>query len=92
MKKHFLIVIIFLSLASQIFPQGWFWQNPIPQGNRLQDLYTFSLNTAIAVGDAGTVIKTTDGGESWTSQTSGVGNRLTSVHFSDNNGGWGIGE
>ena len=92
MKKIAVIIFLCLYPTYQFLPQeGWFWQNPLPQGNNLRDLYTFSLNTAIAVGDAGTIIKTTNGGESWFSQTSGIGNRLTSVHFSDNNAGWAVG-
>ena len=44
------------------------WQNPLPQGNALQatDFVTDSLGWA--VGDNGTVIKTADGGYTWTQQ------------------------
>ncbi len=41
------------------------WQNPLPQGNGLHDVFTFSRDTAIAVGSPGTIIKTTDGGNNW---------------------------
>ena len=68
MKKLFFVgsVLLFVWLFPQVvFGQGWEWQNPLPQGNTLRDVQLFSANTAIAVGDAGTVMKTTDGGESW---------------------------
>lgn len=43
---------------------NWSWQNPFPQGNRLNDIHIFDINTAIAVGSAETVMKTTNGGTS----------------------------
>jgi photosystem II stability/assembly factor-like uncharacterized protein len=46
--------------------EGWFWQNPLPQGNNLSEIFIISHNSAIAVGELGTIIKTTDGGTDWT--------------------------
>ncbi len=44
------------------------WQNPAPQGNPLSAVDFVSDSIGWAVGDNGTVIKTTDGGVSWTQQ------------------------
>ena len=63
MKKTsflFLSLFIIVDLHAQ-----WFWQNPLPQGQTLKDEHVFDENTAIAVGEAGTIIKTTDKGISW---------------------------
>lgn len=84
----FLFIILY---SSTIYSQGWFWQNPLPQGNYLSDIHVFDENTAISVGAKGTMIKTTDGGTSWNSQTSGTTEWLISVHFTDNNNGWAVG-
>jgi hypothetical protein len=36
MRKLYFIAIIYLSLTSTTSSQeGWFWQNPLPQGNFL---------------------------------------------------------
>jgi photosystem II stability/assembly factor-like uncharacterized protein len=53
---------------------GWFWGNPQPQGNTLRavDLHG---SFGIAVGDFGTLLRTEDGGRSWTAVRSG--NRYT---------------
>ena len=92
MKNLLLLFVAFFLLQPTTFAQeGWFWQNPLPQGNNLQDIYVFDENTAIAVGNVGTVIKTTDGGTNWNSQTSGTTEGLRSVHFTDNNTGWAVG-
>ncbi len=80
------ILFIFLFTSSNY--SQWFWQNPLPRGNPLYHVHVFNSNTAIAVGAIGTVIKTTDGGTSWNSQTSGTTVLLESVHFTDNNTGW----
>ncbi len=37
--------------------------------------------TGYAVGDNGTILKTTDGGANWTAQTSGTTNNFFSVSF-----------
>ena len=88
---------IFLSLfvlSQTIFAQsGWFWQNPLPQGNELNDIYTFDGHSAVFVGDAGTVLKTTNGGLDWAVQhpIEGTTERLKSVFFIDSNTGWAVG-
>jgi photosystem II stability/assembly factor-like uncharacterized protein len=68
-------------------PSGWFWQNPLPQGNPLNDVAFADANTATAVGYLGTVLRTTDGGATWVSQTSGTTNPLYDVSFTDANTG-----
>ena len=39
-----------------------------------------------------TILTTTNGGENWNSQSSGTVNGLTSVHFTDNQIGWAVGD
>ena len=60
------IVCLSISLKAQ---NPWQWQNPLPQGNTLNDIIVIGQNSAIAVGQAGTVMKTTDGGNSWKIRT-----------------------
>jgi len=78
-----LILIQFTTLAQE----GWFLQNPLPQGNTLYSVYFTDSNTGWAVGDFGAILKTTDGGTSWTLQSSGTTNDLESVYFTDSNTG-----
>lgn len=47
--------------------------------------------TAFAVGDRGTILKTTDGGTSWKKQSSGVRTRLQRVQFLDGSNGYVLG-
>jgi photosystem II stability/assembly factor-like uncharacterized protein len=51
----------------------WYWQNPLPQGNYLYDVQFPTATTGWAIGERGTVLKSTDGGVSWTAQQAGTG-------------------
>ncbi len=66
---------------------GWFWQNPLPQGNPLNRVSFVDANTGTAVGDFGTILRTTDGGATWTPQTSGTTNSLRGLSFVNANTG-----
>jgi len=74
-KQFFLLslVIIHLIFISEIKAQGgWFWQNPLPPGNTLQGVSFSDANNGTAVGNYGTIVRTTDGGNSWIVQKSGT--------------------
>src|SRR3990167_10724532 len=60
-------IIIFITIFSRILQaQGWQWQNPLPQGNTLSSIIYVNENTIWAsVWGGGSLIKSTDGGESW---------------------------
>ncbi len=70
----------------------WHWQNPWPQGNRLLAVDFVDASTGWAVGQSGTIIRTSDGGATWTGQVSGTTWDLTGVSFADTQHGWVIGE
>ena len=79
---------------SFISNSNWFWQNPFPQGNVLSDVFVFNQDTAIAVGGAGAIVKTIDGGLNWQSVNLSVGHgtNLYSVYFVDLKTGWAVGD
>ena len=55
-------------------------------------VFLTDATTGIAVGNTGTILRTTDGGTTWTPQTSGTTNNLTCVYFSDVNNGTIVGD
>ena len=67
---------------------GWCWQNPLPQGNRITDYAWLDANRGWAVGEAGTILRTQNGGRNWSAQISGVSLDLQKVSFVDDNVGW----
>jgi photosystem II stability/assembly factor-like uncharacterized protein len=89
MKAAFYLLII---LNTTILPQqGWFHQNPLPTGSQLNDLSFIDSDIGWAVGDAGTILKTTNGGESWIRQISDTKANLNGVSFTDEYNGTAVG-
>jgi len=60
LKVSFLFFILSITISAQ-----WFWQNPLPQGNTLNDISFCNENTGICVGNTGTIMKTINGGIDW---------------------------
>ncbi|KXK48839.1 MAG: hypothetical protein UZ05_CHB002001973 [Chlorobi bacterium OLB5] len=66
MKKSFIFSFLLILSAANIFSQsGWFWQNPLPQGNDIYDVKIINNNTALAVCEDGILLKTTNSGVNW---------------------------
>ncbi|HZV13282.1 MAG TPA: YCF48-related protein, partial [Candidatus Kapabacteria bacterium] len=78
--KRIAVSLLFFTIAVSLHAQVWTWQHPKPQGNNLNGVafYTDTKN-GYAVGDNGTILKTTDGGTTWVAQNSGTNNDLLTV-------------
>lgn len=88
-SKSFLRVIylfVFSTIFNPLFAQGdWHWLNPLPQGNDLNGVSFVDDNLGLAVGNAGMILKTTDGGQSWTILESNTREDLLAVSYVDAN-------
>jgi photosystem II stability/assembly factor-like uncharacterized protein len=62
-------IAIMRSAANTFAQQGWYWQNPLPQGNRLRSVIFTNAKTGTAVGARGTILRTTDGSVTWMEQS-----------------------
>jgi len=61
----------------------WVWQNPLRR-EMIFAVPPLSMQTpATVVGYYGTIVRTTDGGNSWTIQPSGTTQNLWAVSFAD---------
>lgn len=58
---------------------GWCWQRPLPQGNPVLDISLSPSGHGWAVGEAGTILRTTDGGATWSRQVAPVTDDLVRV-------------
>lgn len=79
-----LIVLVIALLNSFSYSQltdNWKWLNPGPQGNNLYSVDFADNNTGYACGNYGTLLKSTNAGQSWYQLNSGTGKRLHSVDF-----------
>src|SRR6266849_1479434 len=79
------------SMSVSLAQSGWFWQNPLPQGNSLNAVAVLDSDTVTVAGAAGTIVRTTDGGATWTQQTSGTNSWLYGVSLVDANIGTAVG-
>lgn len=77
-----------LLLCGIAFAEPWQWLNPLPQGNTLHDVVFPTASDGWAVGDAGTILHTGDGGTTWEAQSSGTFYSLRRVAFRDSLTGW----
>ncbi len=79
--------------ASSSFAQsGWFDQNPQPTVNDLRAVAASDPSTVVAVGRNGTILRTTDGGATWTPQSGGTTNNLLGVACPNADTGTAVGE
>jgi photosystem II stability/assembly factor-like uncharacterized protein len=66
----------------------WLWQNPIPQGNLLNSVFFVDPQLGYAVGEKGTIIKTTDGGIHWQVLDCEPQGDFRDIWFTDPLNGW----
>src|ERR1035437_9295042 len=71
--------------------QTWKWSNPLPTGNTIWSCCFIDANTGIIAGDNGSILKTSDGGQTWISRQSGTSSTLRNINFVDANTGFAVG-
>jgi photosystem II stability/assembly factor-like uncharacterized protein len=72
----------FGSASVNVAQSGWSWGNPSPQGNTLGQI-DFVDGRGYAAGDQGTVLRTDDGGRTWTGLSTGTAASLTRLQVLD---------
>lgn len=87
MKKIILTLIIILSFSNAYSIDGWIgYQTPISE--QASNIYFVNSMTGWAVFASGKIIKSTDGGITWTIQFSNSNYKLNLLSFIDENTGW----
>ncbi len=90
-KPKLLCFLLFLMMYQISFSQtGWFTQSS-GTSEHLQSVCFVNDMTGWAVGYAGKILKTTNGGTNWFTQTSPTANPLQSVFFVSTTLGWAVG-
>lgn len=79
--RNILLAISLVLISGTSFSQTWQWSNPNPTSNELRSCYFVDENIGYTVGEAGLIMKTSDGGISWRSLNSGTKAWLRSVFF-----------
>jgi photosystem II stability/assembly factor-like uncharacterized protein len=90
------LVVLFIGTYTQIGygQSGWLWSNPQPSRNILHGLsFTNGTNnTGVAVGEFGTILRTTDGGINWLPVFSGTDKHFRDVYFAGSERGFAVGD
>ncbi len=84
-------LLMILMLNTAVFgqlPDNWKWLNPNPQGNSLFAIDFPDNNIGYSVGAFGTIIKTSDAGNSWDQLNSNTQLTLLSVDFINSDEGY----
>jgi len=85
--KTLVTFFIILALSFSTVNAQWFEVSTIPNQS-LYSVYFLNQNLGWACGSNATIIKTTDGGISWITQSSPTINHFEKVKFVDENNGW----
>lgn len=89
MRKIFFFGFLIFILVSA---QEWEWLHPSPTGVNLKGVWFFNQEVGIVCGEAGTILKTTDGGETWQKISSPTFRNLNDIHFINENKGFIVGD
>jgi hypothetical protein len=91
MRPKFMLLSCCILLAlsfSGIHAQNWQWQYPALTGNPLNDIAFADSLVGCAVGDVGTILHTSDGGQNWQMISTGFADDLHVVVFTSAQRGW----
>jgi len=89
-KYFFFVLLIFFPVPNIVGQDGWFWQNPLPQGNSLLDVRMLGPNIIAAAGGTGTFMKSSDSGDTWNinHKVNGLDTPFDALFFLDSLTGW----
>ena len=91
-----ILLIIINNSYSQYSAEGgqasWYWQQPYPSGNQLNAVDFADSQTGYSVGNLGTILKTTNGGEVWNVLNVNTKAQLLDVKFINQNTGFAVGD
>jgi photosystem II stability/assembly factor-like uncharacterized protein len=91
MKKcsyYFFFSLLFLYTLNLAQSSNWELQSPPFTSANLTDVLTFGDNNILSFGDGGKIIKSNDGGNSWSSVTTPISDKINNAFFIDQNTGW----
>ncbi|MBK6506497.1 MAG: T9SS type A sorting domain-containing protein [Ignavibacteria bacterium] len=92
MKNYFkgsvgilILAVTLLYVQTSHAQSNWFWQQPLPAGNSLKDVKFVNHQTGYAVGDVGTIVKSTNGGSNWFTLNNPKKSQLWGIDFAPGN-------
>ena len=94
-RSPLLTLLVLVVLGGQASPQStspFKWVSPFPQGTTLNRVYFLNESQGWIVGNFGTILRTTDGGATWSNVQSGAEFDLHAIAFASEKDGWIVGD
>ncbi len=91
-KVAYCTILLFIVNITIFSQETWTWSYPAPQGNNLNSVSWVSGSIFVAVGDYGTILRTTNDGTDWSVISSGTTTKLNKVHFCSAETGFSVGQ
>lgn len=94
MARRLISILLVLALCFCLLPArqaGWYVPGTSPTMQKLKDVKVLDANTVVAVGENGSIVRTTNGGTTWTLAASGTSVTLTALQFANATTGWAVG-
>ncbi len=88
--KRFFPLILFIIAFTELYPQGEWIKLNSPTSLKIEKLFCVDSLNCWAAGDSGLIIHTSNGGNDWTVQNSGVPNLIQDIFFLNHNLGWAV--
>ncbi|RLD35560.1 MAG: hypothetical protein DRI83_06700 [Bacteroidetes bacterium] len=86
---HQIFILALLAISPLLsFSQGTWEVHDVPTSQHLRSVFFTDSMYGWAVGDTGTIIHTSDGGENWLVQDAGTDNNIVNVFFLNRQVGW----
>jgi len=90
-RYAFILAVAILTTSHVSAQSDWEWLNPLPQGNDLLSVWFVNPSVGWTVGTGGMILKTTDGGATWSIQRSNTTSALRGVRFLNEQTGFACG-
>lgn len=90
MRLKTTVIAFTIIISSNLFAQGEWIKLNSPTSLKIEKLFCIDSLNSWAAGDSGLIIHTSNGGQNWTIQNSGVSEKIQDIYFLDNNYGWSV--
>ena len=88
--KRFIPFFLFIIAYFNSYPQGEWTKLNSPTNLKIENIFCVDSINCWAAGDSGLIIHTSDGGQTWEVQNSGVSELIQDIFFMDKNIGWAV--
>lgn len=89
--KRLFITVILLAISTHVYSQNYWQRVSSPASKTLFDCFFLDTTYGWAIGDSGTIVHTSNGGQSWQLQNSGITTyAIEDIFFTGMTDGWAI--